>query len=209
MGRPKKPLISRENAVRAAIEVIDADGLDAFSLGSVAQRLGVKSPSLYYHFSDKAELLALVARSMLLGIRYNWGMAGSWEERTITLCLETRRSLLKHPNATPLLLQFFPRRLLLGAYEATLRDYPPLYALQMAMLEAVEKLTFGSTLFAAAAQARGLAPMPDVNPETYPRLAKAIETNPFDDEGTFVQALRILFAGMRTLTDQLTESAAV
>ena len=209
MGRPKKPLISRENAVRAAIEVIDADGLDAFSLGSVAQRLGVKSPSLYYHFSDKAELLALVARSMLLGVRYNWGMPGTWEERTITLCLETRRSLLKHPNAAPLLLQFFPRHLLLGAYEATLRDYPELYDLQMAMLELVEKYTFGASLFEAAAQARGMALMPEVNPESYPRLAKAIAANPFDDDGTFVQALRIIFAGMRTLTDQLTERAAV
>jgi hypothetical protein len=36
-------------------------------------------------------------------------------ERLIELCVKTRRSLLLHPNATALLLHFFPRHLLLDA----------------------------------------------------------------------------------------------
>jgi AcrR family transcriptional regulator len=201
LGRPKKPLISRENAVAAAIEVIDADGLDGFSLGSVAKRLGVKSPSLYYHFNDKAELLAQVARQMLLDVQFAWDGPGTWDERTIVLCVATRRALLEHPNAALLLLQFFPRHLLLGAYEQTVISYPRHRELHMAILEGVEKFTFGSTLFEASARARGVTPMPAADPERYPNLARSIAANPFDDEGGFVQALRIFFAGVKVLTD--------
>jgi TetR/AcrR family transcriptional regulator, tetracycline repressor protein len=202
LGRPKKPLISRENAVVAAIEVIDAYGLDGFSLGAVAKRLGVKPPSLYYHFSDKAELLAQVARHILMDVQSTPAQEGSWWERSISLCVETRRTLLKHPNATPLLLQFFPRYLLLGAYEQTVIGYPARRELHMAILEGVEKLTFGSTLFEASSRARGVPPMPHVDPERYPNLVKSIEANPYDDEGSFIEALRIFFAGVRVVTEE-------
>ena len=201
MGRPKKPLISRENAVAAAIDVIDVDGLDAFSLGSVAKRLGVKSPSLYYHFSDKAELLAQVARHILLEVQFDWGAPGAWDEKTITLCVETRRTILKHPNAAPLLLQFFPRHVLLGAYELALVTYPPHHQLHLVINEGLERLTFGSILFETSARARGIPTMPSVDSDRYPTLARSIAANPFDDEGRFVEALRIFLAGVKVLTE--------
>src|SRR3546814_3495147 len=53
VGRPAKPLISRDRAARAALGAIDIHGLEALSLELVAQRLGVKAPSLYYHFKHK------------------------------------------------------------------------------------------------------------------------------------------------------------
>ena len=58
MARPRSPLISRETAIRAGLEVIDELGLDAFSLPLLAKRLGVKAPSLYHHFRDKSDVLA-------------------------------------------------------------------------------------------------------------------------------------------------------
>ena len=65
------------------------------------------------------------------------------------------------------------------------------------MIEGTEKLTFGSALFAAAAEARGIAPMPEADAEKLPRLAKALEVNPFrDEEALFVETLRIFFTGV-------------
>ena len=46
------------------------DGLDNFSLNSLAWPIGVKAPSLYYHFQDKAEILAQVARLLLIETDY-------------------------------------------------------------------------------------------------------------------------------------------
>jgi TetR/AcrR family transcriptional regulator, tetracycline repressor protein len=187
-------------ATRAALAVLDAQGLDGFSLGSVARLMGVKSPSLYYHFSDKAELLAEVARLLLIDTGYQEDMRGSWEERTIQLCVETRRSMLNHPNAAPLILQFFPRHLLLGAYEHAVEGYPDTRALHMAILEGIEKLTFGSALFQAAAQARGISAMPDVDAETYPNLARSIAADGNSEEENFIEALRMFLAGVRVRT---------
>ena len=197
MGRPRSPLISREAATKAALEVIDEGGLDNFSLGLVAKRMGVKAPSLYYHFKDKAEILAEVARFILLDTGYDEESEGSWEDQTIALCIETRRALLKHPQAAPLILQFFPRHLLLGAYEAAVTGYPESRELHLAILEGIEKLTFGDALFEASARSRGLPAMPNVDPAKYPNLAKSIAANSLDDEQIFGEALRIFMAGVR------------
>lgn len=197
LGRPKSPLISREAATAAALAVIDESGLEGFSLGSVARRMNVKAPSLYYHFRDKAELLAEVARFVLLDTGYDPRAEGSWEARTIALCVETRRALLRHPRAAPLILQFFPRHLLLGSYEQAVSEYPGTRALHMAILEGIEKLTFGDALFEAAARAAGVPAMPAVDPGRYPNLTRSIAANRFDDEQVFTEALAMFLAGVR------------
>lgn len=200
MGRPKQALITRAAATKAALAAIDADGLDNFSLNSVARSIGVKAPSLYHHFQDKAALLAEVARLLLIETDYQSSGDEKWEDSTIKICVETRRALLKHPNAAPLILQFFPRHLLLDAYEIAVAGYPQTRALHMAILEGIEKLTFGSALFAAAASTAGVPAMPEVTAKDYPNLAESVAASQSDDEGNFVEALRMFLAGVRVRT---------
>ena len=49
-----------ESVVRAAIEIADADGLDAVSMRRVAERLGLGTMSLYTYVPGKGELLDLM-----------------------------------------------------------------------------------------------------------------------------------------------------
>lgn len=198
MGRPSRNRITRDGATVAALEIIDRDGLDALSLELVASALGVKAPSLYYHFRDKAELLAEVARHVLLDLGPAVGgeaVARDWNEAMVGVCLATRRTLLKHPNAAPLLLQFFPRHITLRGYDHWIANcpYPP--QVRMTLLEGTEKLTYASALFEAAAQARGVPAMPNVDPERLPHLALAQAANPYDAEGLFEQTIRTFLAG--------------
>ena len=191
LGRPTKTMITRDGATRAALEVIDHQDLDGFSLDLVARRLGVRAPSLYHHFKDKAELLAEVARRVLLDLDLPpGGEAVSWEEAMVALCVATRRSLLKHPNVAPLLLQFFPRHIMLPGYDRWIGScpYPP--ELHLILIEGTEKLTYASAMFAAAARARDLPTMPPFDPTKLPHLARAIERSPYDEEGVFEQAIR-------------------
>lgn len=197
MPRPSIPLISRRNAAEAALAVIDEVGLDKLSLTQVAERLGVKSPSLYHHFRDKNALLEEVARVLLLKVPDLKRDDQSPEEWIIALCLAARRTMLRHPNAAPLMLQFFPRRLLLRAYDRAAEIYPYPPEIHMAVIEGTEKLTFGSSLFAASAVARGTPPMPDVDGQTLPRLGQALASNPFDEEMLFAETLRIFLLGVR------------
>src|SRR5262245_49609050 len=128
-------MISRQRATQAALSIIDASGLEALSLGEVAKRLRVKAPSLYHHFHNKAELLAGVAEHVLHEIDIPQTTTANWDDSFVQLCLATRRTILKHPNAAPLLLQYFPRTVFLSAYEfwAAQSPYPP--KVQMLILD--------------------------------------------------------------------------
>lgn len=197
MARPSKPLISRASAAEAALEVIDELGLEALSLKLVARKLGVRPPSLYHHFTDKSELLQEVARIMLVRMPTVEGAAPSFEEQIIARCVLTRRTLLTHPNAAPLILRYFPRHMLLAAYDRAAAEEPYPTTIQMTVIDAIEKYTFGTALFEASAQARGVDPMPPVDAVKYPSLAQAIADNPFGDEELFVESLRMFLVGVR------------
>lgn len=197
MARPSKPLISRDNAAEAALAAIDEHGLEALSLGLVAKKLGVRPPSLYHHFKDKSELLQEVARIMLVKMPAVRATGQSFEEQIIARCVATRQTLLKHPNAAPLILRYFPRHMLLAAYNRAASEEPYPTPIQMTVIDAVEKYTYGASLFEASARARGIDPMPPVDGAKYPSLAKAIGDNPFDDEQLFVESLRLFLVGVR------------
>lgn len=196
-GRPLKPLITRETAVAAAMQVIDRDGLEALSVQSVARVIKVSAPSLYYHFKDKDELLQLVARELLHQIGKSTSPEASWEERMIGLSVGTLRVILQHANAAPLMLRFFPRRLMLSAYENSLVDSPYPVEHQMVVVEAIEKLTYGTALFAAAAETYHLPAMPVFDADRYPLLAKAIKVGPQDQLAMFEESLRALLDGFK------------
>lgn len=202
MGRPSKSLISRESAANAALSVIDAQGLSSLSLELVAKRLGVKAPSLYYHFKDKNELLSEVVLLLLREIDPIKIDENDWEKTMVRLCKATRRSLLRHPNAAPLLLQFFPRRILLGAYDfwTSMCPYPP--EVQMIITEGTEKLTYGSALFEAAAKSYGVPSMPEFDLEQFPHLAVSARSNPHDDEELFEETVLAFLRGFRHLAQE-------
>ena len=52
--------ITRDAIIEEAIALLSEDGLDGVTLRKLADRLGIKAPSLYWHFRDKSALLAAV-----------------------------------------------------------------------------------------------------------------------------------------------------
>lgn len=66
----------KEAATRAAIDLIDNQGIDACSLRAVARRLNVAHTSLYEHFPDKTALYSAVAEQgyLLLAARLRRAM---------------------------------------------------------------------------------------------------------------------------------------
>ncbi len=62
---PTPAKTSREALATIARKLVEASGPDALTLGAVAQAAGIKSPSLYKHFSDRAALLKTVKIAVL------------------------------------------------------------------------------------------------------------------------------------------------
>src|SRR5487761_547473 len=110
MGRPARPRIVRETVVRTALQMIDDDGLDRFGLEALAARLQVRAPSLYYHFKGKEAILREVARLITFEADPPAEPdAHDWKWWFLETTSSFRRSVLRHPKAAPLLLQFYPR----------------------------------------------------------------------------------------------------
>jgi AcrR family transcriptional regulator len=60
----REPL-SRERIARAALELIDAEGLEQCSMRRLGARLGVEAMALYHHFASKGELMDAVMDCLL------------------------------------------------------------------------------------------------------------------------------------------------
>ena len=64
-GPPRTPGPCPGSDRRAALELVDEHGADALSMRSLAQRLGSGTATLYRHFANRAELVAMVVDRML------------------------------------------------------------------------------------------------------------------------------------------------
>src|SRR5262245_47111027 len=54
-GRPAR--LSRDQVLRAALEIADADGIEAVTMGRIAAAVGAEPMSLYRHVKNKEDLL--------------------------------------------------------------------------------------------------------------------------------------------------------
>jgi AcrR family transcriptional regulator len=206
MARPSDPLIDRDAAARAALEIIDKDGLQNFNLGQVAAKLGVKPPSLYYHFRDKSEILAEVARTILLDAQRPFkSRPENWIEAKVANQISVRRSILKHPNAAPLLLMYPARHNHLTEYEKGIR-YLERHGVpaehHMAIITGLEYLTFGSAFLTAAALSRHVREFAPHDPHLFPSLAAAIKSNKLSEEAIFEETVRAFLEGFVIRADE-------
>ncbi|MFF6955329.1 TetR/AcrR family transcriptional regulator [Streptomyces sp. NPDC088197] len=92
-NRPVPAPLDRERIVRAAIELADADGLDAVSLRKVATALGVGPMRLYGYIESKDELLDLMVDAIHAEIR---PVGDTWREVLRSLAETTRQAAHDH-----------------------------------------------------------------------------------------------------------------
>ncbi|MCF8601967.1 TetR family transcriptional regulator [Gordonia sp. HY442] len=202
MARPSKPLINRDAAVQAAIEIIDAEGLDAFSLPKLAGHLGVRAPSLYHHFADKNEIFTEVARYVagktVATPRRRPGP--DWPEFFVSLALNFRQSILRHRNAAPVLLQHLPRDLFVSTYEDTARfmlDSGVPVELHVRILNGMETLAIGAVLMEAMRKPSTKTTIfPNVDPQSQPLLAEALASNELTQRKLFEDTVRSYVHGV-------------
>ncbi len=62
---PRERALTRDAIAAAALEIIDAEGLDAVTMRRVAQTLGTGAASLYAHVAGKEELIELVVERVI------------------------------------------------------------------------------------------------------------------------------------------------
>jgi AcrR family transcriptional regulator len=117
VARPTTPLIDRQVTVKTALQIIDSEGLDAISMRTLADHLGVATASLYHHFHSKDELLLAVCSLIFHEIPVPDERIEQWTEFIARTAFNTREIMLQHPNALPLMARFTPRQVVPHIYE--------------------------------------------------------------------------------------------
>ena len=97
----RRESLSRERILRAALDLVDREGLDAISMRRVGQELGVEAMSLYHHVANKAAILDGLFEAVLAELPPTRKSA-SWQEALRERALALRAVFRAHPNALPL-----------------------------------------------------------------------------------------------------------
>ncbi|GHE14181.1 TetR/AcrR family transcriptional regulator C-terminal domain-containing protein [Klenkia taihuensis] len=192
--------LTRDDVVRAAVEVIDADGLAGLTLRGLAKRLGVSAPTLYWHVTDKRHLLDLVAEHVLAELPAR--RAPTEGEAVLDWLADgirvRRAALLAHRDSALVVAGNRPTEDALPEIEQTLAT---LVGAGLAPGEAVQVLTalgsflLGDVLETQAAQDRP-ATAPGPAPTGFPTVLAAAEGFG-DDEDRFETGLALLLDGLR------------
>jgi AcrR family transcriptional regulator len=97
----REPL-TKDRVVEAALQVMDADGLEAVTMRRIGRELGVEAMSLYNHVEDKDDILNGVTERVMTEFEYP-RFTGDWLEDARAMAHEWRRLLSLHPSVCQLL----------------------------------------------------------------------------------------------------------
>src|SRR6516165_2814572 len=103
-ARARIPL-SRERVLRAAVKLADEGGIESVTMRRLADELGAEAMSLYYHVSNKEDVLDGIADAVAREInqavnRVDVSSGGaSWKLAMRSRILTAREVLLRHPWA--------------------------------------------------------------------------------------------------------------
>jgi AcrR family transcriptional regulator len=104
-ARPRtgQPTLSREQIIRAAIELLDAEGAAGLSMRRLGARLGSGATSLYWHVATKDDLLELAVDEVMGEIYVPEPGDTPWRIGVSVMAGSMRTMLLRHPWVISLL----------------------------------------------------------------------------------------------------------
>jgi AcrR family transcriptional regulator len=95
--------MDRTLVVTAALDLLGREGLDALSMRTLADSLGIKAASLYWHVRDRRELLELVAAAILAEVSVPRG--GDWRKAALAICASLEAVLARRRDSHRVLLE--------------------------------------------------------------------------------------------------------
>src|SRR5690606_40919250 len=98
MATPATPRLSRQRIRDAALDLIDTDGLEKFSMRRLASSLGVSAPSLYSHYATREQVLDDVVDLVIADVDTS-GFDQGWESGLLRWARSYRAALAAHPRS--------------------------------------------------------------------------------------------------------------
>lgn len=111
--------LTREQIVKAAINLLDAEGLEGLNMRALGERLGSVAAAVYWHVGSKENLVALAADQVWNEIPLPDPDAVGWRTAAATMATDLLAMLARHPW----LMQAFGSFLLFGSGKARHDDH--------------------------------------------------------------------------------------
>jgi AcrR family transcriptional regulator len=114
------PAVSREPAgldadtvVAAALALVDDVGVGGFTMRGLAERLGVRAPTIYWHVGSKEAVFEAIVDRVVIGIAEESAAdgRGDWESRLRRFLTTAHARLLAHPGVLELMRSVHSRAL--------------------------------------------------------------------------------------------------
>jgi TetR/AcrR family tetracycline transcriptional repressor len=99
-GRPKAghPLLTAERILTAALQLIDEQGVEAFSMRRLAAALGVDPMAIYHHLPNKEAILAGLVPVVFAELHAPVAAEAAWQEQVCAFARAYRNLARAHPN---------------------------------------------------------------------------------------------------------------
>jgi AcrR family transcriptional regulator len=94
---PDQPALSRAAIVRAAIRMLDAEGIEALSMRKLGTQLNAAATSLYRHVATKDELMELAVDEVFAEISVPPAGGPDWRAAATQAARSFRATALRHP----------------------------------------------------------------------------------------------------------------
>jgi len=203
--------VDREKVIRTALDLLDEVGLDGLTLRRLADRLGIRAPTLYWHVKSKQELLDEMATTMARDHPLPLAPGMSWADGiragagSIRAMLLSRRDGAKVFSGT-----YVTDDAVLAAQEAPLRlltDAGFTVEDAVAAWVTVYGFVVGYTIEQQASRPSGVRDprygeterAARIDPAEAPLAAAAVPAVFTDPDATFERGLAIIVAGLTTL----------
>lgn len=210
----RREALSRDAIVRAAVEILDAEGEDALTLRALTRRMSTGYGAIYYHVANRDDLLAAAAEDVLGRITTGLGADGEPRRVLREVALRLFDAVVAHPWVGAQLVREPWRPALLSVYEVVGRRLGELGVPAQGLPDAASTLVnyiFGvagqnaanaralaatktdRATFLAAVAARWEQLDPTTNPVVHDAGAQLLD---HDDRSQFLAGVDIVLAGI-------------
>ncbi|WP_329448362.1 TetR/AcrR family transcriptional regulator C-terminal domain-containing protein (plasmid) [Streptomyces sp. NBC_01426] len=205
--------LTRERIIDAGMAEFAESGYHGLSMRKVAQRLDAQAGSLYYHVPNKSALVQLMADRVACQA-YDAGTAAlsalnpgaDWQDRVQAQLTALRESIRRHPGGAVMLADS-PKVLSTGALSLMERLLETLHGAGIpADHAAIGADTLLSHTTGFVLQEQSQSPTMDISAKEaatvharFPLTVAAASA--FTEDDTFLRSVRLVCAGLATLTD--------
>ena len=100
-GRPERRALDLEQIIRAAIGLLDAEGVDGLTMRRLGELLDTTAAAIYWHVRNKRELMRLASDAIWAELRLPDLEGVGWREASIAMAQEMHTMFQRHSWLVP------------------------------------------------------------------------------------------------------------